>query len=715
MYKLIFVLGVFFTINLYSVEHASASNSIEHASASNSSNEIPLTILHTNDLHSHYQPSKDEFGLGGVARLAAAIRQARASVTNSILLDGGDWSEGSIYYNLGTGRTALELMQELGYDAAVVGNHDWLNGPDQLLSILNQVNLDTKILAANLDFSKYKKGKELQKHLLPHTILNVGQLKIGVIGLVTYELIYDKWLKPVQILDPFSICNKISKKLKEQGADLVIVISHNGLTINKLIAGLGAVDIVIHAHDHLKLQEPIEIKHNGKIALIVEASRWGAFLGKLDLIVDKTKRAFKLKRYELIQIDHTITPDAKVESMVLNYDKQLMQKYGNIFQDHLADLQVSLRRHNFSSVGGNLSESLFGNFLTDAYREITNADVAFEQVKLTSDELYKGPINSVDIFNALTAVYNPILDKTWTLKTLDITGKSLYFLLNNIILNLQSVLPISASGLYVVYDPFVAQKWTKTHGTMSDLRSSIKKTKSPNVIQLPEDVHATESNANPIQYDHQYSIKYIEVGGKPIDFKKTYRVAMSQGGIETLDFLNLLDGFTNFKDTGIERWKVLAQYLIKHTPIDSSKILRGKRFTVLNSDLALYHDDVVIKTLASTLDKPLAPKLDKTLASTLQASITIHNFGASPSSARKLFVSYDKTPTYYADDPNPEYNQAEYPIPPIKHGGTYKLTLDLKLPKKFMGQKVPIYFILDESSSDPNRTNDGTWVVTLLR
>src|SRR5687768_3705153 len=95
-----------------------------------------VTLLHTNDLHSHFRPGRGALKLGGVARLKTLIDQIREERPEALLVDAGDWSEGTIYYNLGTGLESLRMMEHLGYDIAVVGNHDWLNGPDTLLNIV---------------------------------------------------------------------------------------------------------------------------------------------------------------------------------------------------------------------------------------------------------------------------------------------------------------------------------------------------------------------------------------------------------------------------------------------------------------------------------------------------------------------------------------------------------------------------------------------------
>lgn len=620
--------------------------------------QIPLTILHTNDVHSHYNPDKGPWGLGGIARIATTIRRVRSSVPNSLLLDGGDWSEGNIYYNLDAGRSSVEIMNVLGYDAAVVGNHDWLNGPDQMLKIFRQVPPRFPLLGANMDFSKYARGNDLANYIQPYQIIKVGGIKVGIIGLVTYELMYDKWLAPVTIKDPFSVARKLAAKLKgEDGVDLVIAISHNNLGTNKLVAGLPNIDIVIHAHDHEKLSRPVTVERNGKTAILVEAFQWGFYVGRLDIVVDTEKKTYRVKEYQLIQQDDTIPEDPAVRMLVRNYDRQLEQKYGNIFSEQVAESKIDIRRES--------TENLYGNLLTDAYRDYTGADISFEQRSLTSAELYRGPIYTVDVYNALSAIWSPLTDKAWTLRTFKMTGETLKWMMN-LLFSLGSYIPsgvVSVSGMHAVYDPFKMNQ-----AGLGD----------PEMRQ---------------------PLRSIEVGGQPLDTKKEYTVAVPGGIYEAIEFLenflgNKIDRRDD-RDTGVEDWRILAGYLKKNSPIDSSKISRGGRFSVLQSDIALYHDEVMVGRDGTHVD----------------AVVTVRNLGESASSNRELKVTYDLTPGDSADDPNPSEDLAALTIPSIAPGKKAQLKVSFELPQGLANRRVPLYFTMNRAEDDPNKSNDATWLL----
>lgn len=623
---------------------------------------IPLTIFHTNDVHSHFKPDTGPFKLGGVARLATALRRARAQVQNSLLLDGGDFTEGHIYYNVNAGRGSFEMMNAIGYDAIVIGNHDWLNGPDQILDSLQQVKPSFSLLSANIDTSEYPRNADFDQVVTPWKMFNVGGLKVGVIGVSTYELIYDKFFKPIKIKFPYPIVEKLSKRLKTQeGADLVIVISHNGLKTNRFIATMKNVDLVIHAHDHLKLPQALEVEDGGKKGYLVETGCWGQFFGRVDLMVDPVAKTVALKDYYLTQVDDTFPADPTISSMVQVYEKEVVQKFGNIFSDHIALLGSDLRRES--------KENLLGNVVTDAYRAHTGADIALEQVNLTSTSLWAGFINTADVFNMIPAIFNFQTNKAWTIKTFKITGETLDWIMNFVV-SIQSMLPgglISSSGMYMVYDAADAEK------------ASEEVAKGENSSRRP--------------------LKKLEVGGLPLDPKKLYTMAVSQGMIEAIDFLKASGNnieMIDYADTGDESWRVIANYLQKNSPWDPSKVSRGNRITVVEPDVGIYNDDVISITRTG-----------------LNVDIKLHitNFGTSKSSDRVLAAGTDKTPDNAIDDPNADVRVTGIAVPALNPGASTNVTFSFSLPPGFENKKVPIYFWLNDSKDDPNKSNDSTWVM----
>src|SRR3989344_68915 len=208
--------------------------SVSVQAASNPISIQVISLLHTNDMHSHYRPDPQAPFLGGVARLKTVIDEQRKLNPATLLVDGGDWTEGQLYYYLGAGIESYKMMDRLGYDVAVIGNHDWLNGADVLLDVIEKSKLRTTPVATNVISKGYEREKEFRERVKEFTIREVAGVKIGFFGLLTYEFIYDSFLDPLKISSPFDAAKKMSERLKKDlGVDYVVAISHNGLAINR--------------------------------------------------------------------------------------------------------------------------------------------------------------------------------------------------------------------------------------------------------------------------------------------------------------------------------------------------------------------------------------------------------------------------------------------------------------------------------------------------
>ena len=158
-------------------------------SAGAASADYSLTILHTNDFHARFEPvSKYDSGcstdanaegkcFGGSARLVTAVAEARARTNNSILVDGGDQFQGTLFYTYYKGKLAAEMMNKLGYDGMTVGNHEFDDGPEVLRGFMDAV--DFPVLMSNADVS----GEPLlHEKLAKSTVIERGGEKIGLIG-----------------------------------------------------------------------------------------------------------------------------------------------------------------------------------------------------------------------------------------------------------------------------------------------------------------------------------------------------------------------------------------------------------------------------------------------------------------------------------------------------------------------------------------------------
>lgn len=226
-----------------------------------SSHSQPLVIVHTNDTHSQidsYSYKKD-VNVGGFLRREAAIREIRAENPNMLLLDAGDFSQGTPYFNVFKGYVEVRLMNAMGYDAATLGNHEFDNGCAALAARLKTASFP--VVCANYQFA----NRKLAKVIKPYIIVERAGMKIGIFGLgVNLDgYIVPKIAQEVDYLNPFICARNMVEELQRQRCDLIVCLSHLGVDTNKvdndfeLARQVPEIDVVIGGHSHEELNPPV--------------------------------------------------------------------------------------------------------------------------------------------------------------------------------------------------------------------------------------------------------------------------------------------------------------------------------------------------------------------------------------------------------------------------------------------------------------------------
>lgn len=221
-----------------------------------------LTVLHTNDFHARFEPiSKYDSGcgeednaegkcFGGSARLVTAITEARARSENSILVDGGDQFQGTLFYTYYKGKLAAEMMNKMGYTAMTVGNHEFDDGPEVLRGFVDAVNFP--ILMSNADIS----GEALLRDVIQKSVVieQAGE-KIGLIGLTPEDT--DELASPgpnVIFSDPSEAVQIEVDRLTAMGVNKIIVLSHSGYLVDQRVAAnTTGVDVIVGGHSNTLL------------------------------------------------------------------------------------------------------------------------------------------------------------------------------------------------------------------------------------------------------------------------------------------------------------------------------------------------------------------------------------------------------------------------------------------------------------------------------
>ncbi|GLB49751.1 bifunctional metallophosphatase/5'-nucleotidase [Neptunitalea lumnitzerae] len=258
-----------------------------------------ITILHTNDVHSHIDPfpadHPDFPNQGGVARRATLIENIRQENPNTILLDAGDIFQGTPYFNYYGGELEYKLMSMLRYDAVTLGNHDFDNGIEGILAQLPNANFD--FVSANYAFV----NTPLEDYIKPYKIFVRGEIRIGVFGLgIELEgLVEKKNYGETVYIDPIEIAQDITKELKEkENCDLVICLSHLGYHYKgdkvsdlKLAAQTQDIDLIIGGHTHTFLDKPAVVKNKiNEDVLVNQVGCYGINVGRVDFYFDKASK-----------------------------------------------------------------------------------------------------------------------------------------------------------------------------------------------------------------------------------------------------------------------------------------------------------------------------------------------------------------------------------------------------------------------------------------
>lgn len=298
-----------------------------------------LSIVHTNDIHAHILPfdkdgkeckSEDAHCSGGMAAIAGAISVQREKDPDTVVLDAGDRFTGTLFYTLHKGRDISMLMNEAGYSAMTLGNHDFDGGTEELERFIRSSS--APVVAANVSFPENPALQELVK---PYVFLNVKGKKVAVIGLVTPDTAFMSAGASQAVFLPVreTLAARL-KDVKDEGADVVILLSHLGLEEDRNIAATtDGIDIIAGGHSHSLLTNgddenksggyPAVVKSpDGSDVLIVTAGEYGRHIGILTASFDKDGRIVSYEG-DAIRTDASVPPDKDALRLVQSYASEI--------------------------------------------------------------------------------------------------------------------------------------------------------------------------------------------------------------------------------------------------------------------------------------------------------------------------------------------------------------------------------------------------------
>ncbi len=504
--------------------------------------ETRIQILHTSDIHSHFLNDSTPLRLGGVSRLKTKMDQLRSENENTLALDAGDWTEGSIFFTLNSGEANHKLMEAMGFDAIVLGNHDWLAGPKELYDGLQAAQMRAPILSANINTKNLPADIPLGQFVKPYVIKWVNGKKVGIFGLSTFGLVFDPFLEPIELESPVQLAAKYAKHLKEtEKCDLIIALTHIGIAMDKMIAyAAPEIDLIVGGHTHVLLKEPYIVEGTP----IVHIGKWAWYLGQYEMVIPDSGKPY-LASHKVHQIDQKIKEDLEIKTLVEGFQATIKNRWGNIWEDKKIYSDINL------PVGSDQYEYVLGNMAVDAVRDATRADFAIDNLSYRSQEMYKGYLNTVDFFNLFPHNWSTQKNHAWNIFEFEIKGYLLKFLMNSL---------------------FVA---------------------GPGI---------TVSNAK-VVLDHESMLNKVnsfKIAGKEVKNTKYYKVAGTEGIMEALKFIQSMGWnlhLKNVKDTGVEAWRQIQKRIVDRGDIRRETLKFEGRIRSLQPDLFVMPESVAVHDL----------------------------------------------------------------------------------------------------------------------
>lgn len=469
-----------------------------------------IVIYHTSDIHGWYSPVKSSSGsVGGYAALSAL---AKKDPLPYIFLDSGDWFQGTPEGNLTKGMASITLMNKLGYKAATAGNHDYDYGPENIKRLIAAAKFP--VLGANV----YDNATHARvDYLKPYVMVEVGGVKVGIIGLLTEKTavsVLAKYVSGISFHDKAAEAAALAPELKRQGADAVIVLTHSGFPRNH--AGQPAEDdgnlaiaraardvvLVLGGHSHNRIDFGYRDPVSG--ALFAESGSLLASASRVELEFSDTDGKFVKAESRVVPLLVEQTgSDAEVERVIRPIAGKIAAEMDRV----IGNIPFELTRSHAAG-----PDSTLADWLGDLLREKTGAVAAFINTAGMRGDILAGPVTVRQIYQVMP------FDNT--IATIEITGAQMLELMRRNISGDGCLMEVS--GIEVVYS-------LDDKGGVADLG--------------------------------------ITMGGKPVDPQAYYKVATS-------DFLagggmggEVFTGGRNLRDTGLVARKLILDRIEKGGPL----------------------------------------------------------------------------------------------------------------------------------------------------
>ena len=365
-----------------------------------------IVVLYTNDVHCAIDSN---IGYAGLAKYKAEMEKDNFVV----LVDAGDAIQGDTIGTVSKGEYLVDIMNEVGYDFCVLGNHEFDYGTDVLASLLKKA--DAQYLNATIEYTG--NGNNLLKDTVPYVIERFGFLDVAFIGVSTPESITKStpryFMEDGQFVydfaageDLYAAVQGYVDEVREKGADVVIVISHLGVEegsepnrATDLIANTTGIDALIDGHSHTTEPSMLVADKSGRKVLYTQTGTKLNNIGKLTISKDGSVKA------ELVA-------EAEKDEAVTAFIEDIKAQYESLVNTVVAHTEVELSITDENGVRAVRNrETAIGDLCADAYRAVADTDITFVNGGGIRATIKKGDITTANMIsvhpygNALCSCY----------------------------------------------------------------------------------------------------------------------------------------------------------------------------------------------------------------------------------------------------------------------------------------------------------------------
>ena len=578
-----------------------------------------IDVLFTHDTHSHLDSfstivNGEQKEVGGFAKIKTLINEKKKEDPDTLILDGGDFSMGTLIQTVyDTEAAELRMLGYLGYDVTTFGNHEFDYRSQGLASMLKAAKSSgetlPEIVVCNVDWDSMEKAglndgqKQIQSAfetygVKDYVMVQKGDVKIAVVGVFGKDALECAPTCELSFKDPVEAVKKTVEEIKKnEEADIIACVSHGGTwedeskSEDELLAkAVPDLDLIISGHTHSELQKAI--RHGN--TYIVSCGEYGRNLGSLSMTQNSDGR-WNLSAYELISVSENVKADKatqeRIDALMDTVDTNYLADFGYTRKEVLAQNDVEF--NSLEEMGTEHKELNLGDIMADAYvYAVENSeyydgdpvDVAVVPSGTVRDTYTKGDITVEDVYNSFSLGIGKDGVAGYPLINAYLTGKELKLVaeVDASISDFMTTARLYCSGLNFTYNPhrMILNKVTDCYLTRADgERTEIEDDKLYHVVT---DLYTGQMLGSVMKMSYGLlSLEPKDKDGNPIE--------------------NLEDHAVMEGDKELKAWDAIARYMQSFDDADGDGIANVSEYYATTHDRKVVDDS---KNILDLVKKP---------------------------------------------------------------------------------------------------------------